>query len=177
MEAPSPHGHKDAPPAVGRVVACVECGTEHYWCDFCERAACPHAAHEAILGSRSQNPFPLSAPAASRSVEVLRAFLARVLAGISPDVKVVAFAEIPEARYALRIEIPGEVGKPLVLPKHLVDSATTFPLSLRTLRNILQTETLALHHTRAMSDARQVRARIIREPHPTRNVYPDSPPR
>ena len=124
----------------------------HYWCDVCRRAACPHVAESA------EDLAPASPPTPTSSVEALRAFVAWVLAEISGDAELVELAEMPEDKYAFRVAIAGEVPKTVVIPRCLIDSAVTSPLSLRTLRNILQSDILAMAHTRTLSDVRETRA-------------------
>jgi len=135
-----------------RIIECAECGTAHYWCDACQRATCRHIvdAAGALVAAN-----PVTAPS---SVEILQAFVAWVLAEISLEAKLIELAETPGATYTLLVEIPGAVGKSLVVRRCLIDGAVASPHSLRTLRNILQTDIRRMTSSRALSDSRETLA-------------------
>ena len=157
--ATSPQGKPSESSAAAhqrRVIECPECGAAHYWCDACRRAACRHVADSGDAAAPASPPTPTS------SMEALRAFVAWVLAEIKADAELAELAEVPEDKYAFRVAIPGEVPKTAVIPRCLIDSAVTSPLSLRTLRNILQADILAMTHTRIVSDVRATRSGRLR---------------
>jgi len=134
-----------------RTIACVVCGVDHAWCDTCQRAICQHV--EAADTAIDPAPVPVVA-----GLDRLKAFVEWVLGEVSPEAKLVELTDLPEDAYTLRVEVPGEVPKPLRVPRYLIESAVTFPLSLRTLRNLLHAQILAAGSARAMSHAREVRA-------------------
>jgi len=138
-----------------RTIACVTCGADHFWCDTCQRAICQHI-------EAADTPSEAALAPAVVCLDRLKAFVEWVLGEVSRQAKLVDLTDAPEGTYALRIEVPGEVPKPLTVPRCLVESAVTSPLSLRTLRNLLHSHVLAAGAARAASDARELRAERFR---------------
>ncbi len=135
----------------GRMIECQDCGFEHYWCDACQRSICGHLDDPSA-------PAEAPLPTGPSLLERLEALVAWVLAGISPDVDLLELTETPEGQYTLRIEVPREVSKPLVIPKCLVEQAAIQPAPVRMLRNILHAHVLGMNQTRAMSNVRETLA-------------------
>ncbi len=135
----------------GRMIECRDCGFEHYWCDACQRSICGHLDDPSA-------PAEAPPPTGPSLLERLEALAAWVLAGISPEADLLELTETPKGQYTLRIEIPREVSKPLVIAKCLVEQAAIQPASVRTLRNILHAYVLSMNQTRAVSDVRETLA-------------------
>jgi len=138
-----------------RTIACAACGADHLWCDTCQRAICQHI-------EAADTPSEAGLGPAVVCLDRLKAFVEWVLGEVSRQAKLVELTDAPEGTYALRIEVPGEVPKPLTVPRCLVESAVTSALSLRTLRNLLHSHVLAAGAARAASDARELRAERFR---------------
>jgi hypothetical protein len=89
--------------------------------------------------------------------------IAGLLHEIDATARLVEFAETPDGRwYSSRIEVPGEIAKPLVLPKSLVLGVASDPRALRTLRNILRVELTMQRSRQAMDRARETLAGVER---------------
>lgn len=88
--------------------------------------------------------------------------MASLLREIQPTARLAEFAEFPPGHYTLRVEVPGEIGKTLILARRLIEDATTRPPALRSLRFVLRSEVLRQHSHRAVSGARAVRAEVDR---------------
>jgi hypothetical protein len=81
------------------------------------------------------------------------AFVASMLREIQPSAHLLEFAEGPPDHYTVRIEVPGEVGKTLILTRRLVEDATVRPAALRSLRLLLRSEVLQQRARRLLSDS------------------------
>jgi hypothetical protein len=141
-------------PSGRRMIACSACGVDHSWCDACQRAICQHIEADSPI-----EPAPVLA---AEHLDRLKAFVVWVLGEISREAELVELTDTPQGTYALRVEVPREVLKPLTVPRCLVESAVAHPLSLRTLRNLLRAQILATGATRATSNAREVFAERFR---------------
>ena len=87
--------------------------------------------------------------------------IASLLHEIDATARLIEFAETPDGVwYSARIEIPGEIAKPLVLPKSLVRGAGSDPRALRTLRNIVRVEVTIQRSRKAMDRARETVAGV-----------------
>jgi hypothetical protein len=90
--------------------------------------------------------------------------IAGLLHEIDATARLIEFTETPDdVWYSARIEIPGEIAKPLVLPKSLVRGAGSDPRALRTLRNILRVEVTMQWSRKAMDRARETLAGVERD--------------
>lgn len=87
----------------------------------------------------------------------LRDFLAELIDDIDPSARLVEFCEVPDGRYALRVDIPREQGKRLFLFRGLIDQALTNPGARTLVRSLLRAEVLHLGAQRSISDTRRVR--------------------
>src|SRR5262249_38302641 len=88
------------------------------------------------------------------------AFVATLLRDIRPTARLVDFLEAPPDHYTLRVEIPGEVGKTVILARQLIENALSRPAALRSLRLILRSEVLKQHSLKAVGDVRATRSEI-----------------
>jgi hypothetical protein len=71
------------------------------------------------------------------------------------DAQVLECALLPSNDlYAVRLQIPEEVGKAILLPRRVLERACVEPLALRTVRNLLRSAVETLRSQRAISDAR-----------------------
>jgi hypothetical protein len=70
-------------------------------------------------------------------------------------------------QYAIRVQIPGEVGKAVLIPRSVLDRALGEPEVRRRARNLLRAAIETLRSQRALSDAREVMA-AARGPRDTR---------
>lgn len=68
----------------------------------------------------------------------LTLFVSRLLHGLDPQALVESFEEAPRRGYLLRVQVGGEVGKPLRLPTRLVQRAAQEPWAEQMLRSILR---------------------------------------
>ena len=87
----------------------------------------------------------------------LRDFLAELIDDIDPAARLVEFCEVPDGRYALRVDIPREQGKRLFLFRGMIDQALTNPVARTLVRGLLRAEVLHLGAQRGISDTRRVR--------------------
>jgi hypothetical protein len=88
-------------------------------------------------------------------VAAVVAMLTGVLADLSPEVSVIECVWLPEDdRYAVRLQIPREAGKAILIPRRVLDRARRHPSTRRTLRNLLHAAVEALRAVRGISEAR-----------------------
>jgi hypothetical protein len=102
-------------------------------------------------------------------------FVASLLHEVSSEAELVELTQIlDQDSYELRLEIPGQLGKPLRVPKLLVERAALGTRrSLASLRMILETELRALRSQRNQSDSRLSLATPILAP---ASAVPGTPP-
>jgi hypothetical protein len=87
-------------------------------------------------------------------------FVAGLLKQIHPSANLASCIDWPPEHYTLRIEIPNESGKSLILSKRLVEAALTRPAALQSLRLILRSEVLKQRAQQAVAAARSRRAEV-----------------
>lgn len=90
----------------------------------------------------------------------LGAFVATVLRELQPTSRLAEFIESPPEHYTLRVEIPGEISKRLILARRLIEDALSRPAALRSLRLILRSEVLQPRSRKTVGDARATRAEV-----------------
>jgi hypothetical protein len=91
--------------------------------------------------------------------------IADLLHDIDATARLIEFMETPDGIwYSARIEVPGEIAKPLILPKSLVLGAGSDPRALRTLRNILRVELTMQRSRKAIDRARETLTGVEFEP-------------
>ena len=71
------------------------------------------------------------------------------------DAQVLECALLPPSDlYAVRLQIPEEIGKAILLPRRVLEQAFVDPIALRTVRNLLRSAVEILRSQRAISDTR-----------------------
>jgi hypothetical protein len=99
------------------------------------------------------------------SLGSVRKTIIRVLAGISPDVRLTEFGDTPDGKwYTIRLHVPDTVSKPFVVPKTLVQRVPPDSDSLRTLRNVLRVEVLMQRSRLAVDRSRAMLAGVRPDP-------------
>ena len=87
-----------------------------------------------------------------------RDFIVAVLQTIDPAAHLADFADAPDDRYSIRVQIGGGISKFLVVPRSLVDQASTDGEAHRALKRILQTELRLLRSGLHLADSTEVLA-------------------
>jgi hypothetical protein len=88
-----------------------------------------------------------------------------LLARIRPDACLADFVAAPPDHYTLRIDLPDDVGKTLVISRHIVDRATSVPAAHRSLVLLLRGAVLRQSSRRSIGRAHAARA-VDRPPVP-----------
>jgi hypothetical protein len=85
----------------------------------------------------------------------IMALVVSLLAELCQEVDVLECRLLPgDDRYALRLEIPGEVGKAILVPRRMLERALLDPAARRTVRNVLHSAIRVLRSQRVISDSR-----------------------
>jgi hypothetical protein len=85
----------------------------------------------------------------------IMALVVSLLAELRQEVDVLECSLLPgDDWYALRLEIPREVGKAILVPRRMLERALLDPAARRTVRNVLHAAVRVLRSQRAISDSR-----------------------
>lgn len=87
-----------------------------------------------------------------------REFVVELLLRIYPSAQLIEFRQVPSDHYTLRISIPGEIGKSIIVAQTLVDRAPTTPAACRSLEFLFRSELLQQRSRRAQDASRERRA-------------------
>src|SRR5262249_22607998 len=83
------------------------------------------------------------------------ALVVSLLVELRQEVQILECSLLPvDDRYAIRLEIPREVGKAVLVPRRLLERALLDPAARRTARNVLHTTVHVLRSQRAISESR-----------------------
>jgi hypothetical protein len=82
-----------------------------------------------------------------------------LLARLRPDARLAEFVAAPPDHYTLRIDLPDDVGKTLVISRHIVDRAGTVSAAYRSLLLLLRGAVLRESSRRSLSRAEAARGR------------------
>ena len=82
-------------------------------------------------------------------------FVTRLLRELDPCAELVALDDGPLGHYTVRAEISGEIGKPLILSKTLLEAAPLKPAALGTVLFLFQTELLRQETRRLVDRTRE----------------------
>ena len=85
----------------------------------------------------------------------LGAFVATLLREIEPTARLLDFIKAPADHYTLRVEIPGQISKTVILARPLIEDALSRPAAHRSLRLILRSEVLQQRSRPTISGARE----------------------
>src|SRR5262245_22300406 len=103
--------------------------------------------------------MPSTSTTVSSSIEPqILSLVLSVLVELHPETQILECTPIPGDRYAIRLEIPREVGKAVLIPRRLLERALVDPSARRTVRNVVRTAARLLRSQRAISDSRASRA-------------------
>jgi signal transduction histidine kinase/ActR/RegA family two-component response regulator len=94
-------------------------------------------------------------PAATRSV---RELVTELLQEIGPSATLVDVSETPPDEYSIRVDLPGEVGKAIVLPRPVLDRAVIDLDARATVKRLLRAQALILRTQVNLNDARETLA-------------------
>ena len=93
-----------------------------------------------------------------RDAGPLQVLVRELLHDLQPDADLVEFLDSPPEHYTVRIALPGQLGKTLILSRRLLEAARVNPVALRSVRLLLRTEVSQQQTSRAVEHARETRA-------------------
>jgi len=93
-----------------------------------------------------------------RDAGPLQVLVRELLHDLQPDADLVEFLDSPPEHYTVRIALPGQLGKTLILSRRLLEAARVNPVALRSVRLLLRTELSQQQTSRALERAREARA-------------------
>ena len=82
----------------------------------------------------------MSKPDGKRPASPFEGFVEQLLRQIAPSARLVALLGEPVGHYTLRIRVPGQPPRPLIVNREMVEHAGTNPAALRALRGTLTTQ-------------------------------------